>query len=197
MQLSGKVSVKSTNKFSIITLNDYDFDTENVSKMSDECNSNVNQMSDECNSNVTPTLYKKENNNIIKQETAHTREGDVVENRSDNDVKNSFMEGFERFWRLYPKKTAKQNALKAWIRLKPDDELTEIILSALERHKNTGQWQKDNGQFIPYPATWLPQTACNTAARSCNSPPRRSSIDTKKVVERIRARYRAGGDIPS
>jgi hypothetical protein len=31
----------------------------------------------------------------------------------------------------------------------------ETILTALEQHKKSDQWRKDNGQFIPHPATWL------------------------------------------
>lgn len=64
-------------------------------------------------------------------------------------------EGFDEFWKVYPKKVAKAQALKAWSKLKPDADLQQVILNALERQKQSAQWQKDNGQFIPYPATWL------------------------------------------
>ena len=75
---------------------------------------------------------------------------------SNEDGETTKMQGqFDRFWATYPKKTAKQNALKAWQKLNPDDKLTEEILLALEQQKKSVQWQKDNGQFIPYPATWL------------------------------------------
>lgn len=68
---------------------------------------------------------------------------------------NSFSESFNDFWKAYPKKVSKANALKAWNKLKPNDDLVREILSALEKHKMSSQWQKDNGQFIPYPATWI------------------------------------------
>lgn len=64
-------------------------------------------------------------------------------------------ENFMRFWQAYPKKKAKDAALKAWKKLKPNSELLKIILNALEQQKCSAQWQKDGGQFIPYPATWL------------------------------------------
>lgn len=66
-------------------------------------------------------------------------------------LKNSF----ERFWTVYPRKTAKQQALKAWLKLKPSEELVKTMLSALEKQKQSDQWKKDNGQFVPFPATWL------------------------------------------
>lgn len=69
--------------------------------------------------------------------------------------KDSFSESFNDFWKAYPKKVSKISALKAWNKLKPDDNLVREILSALEQQKKSAQWQKDDGQFIPYPATWL------------------------------------------
>ena len=62
---------------------------------------------------------------------------------------------FERFWAAYPKKRNKGDALKAWRVLKPSEELVTAILAAVERAKASVQWRKDEGQFIPYPATWL------------------------------------------
>lgn len=65
--------------------------------------------------------------------------------------------GFEEFWALYPRKVGKQAAWKTWSRLKPNAELTKAILSAVEYQRNCPQWQKDGGQYIPNPATWLNQ----------------------------------------
>lgn len=64
-------------------------------------------------------------------------------------------QSFERFWLAYPKKVDRQSALKTWGKLHPDNELQKTILAALERHKETEQWTKDNGRFVPHPSTWL------------------------------------------
>jgi hypothetical protein len=64
-------------------------------------------------------------------------------------------EGFNRFWKIYPKKRARGDALKAWGTLKPSAELVGTILTAVEQHRLTEDWQRENGRFIPYPATWL------------------------------------------
>jgi len=62
---------------------------------------------------------------------------------------------FEIFWKAYPKRVGgKKNALRAWDRAKDRPALSEI-LAVLERSKQTEQWKKDGGQFIPYPATWI------------------------------------------
>ena len=40
-------------------------------------------------------------------------------------------------------------------RLNPDSELLVVMLAALERQKQSSQWIKNGGEFIPYPTTWL------------------------------------------
>jgi hypothetical protein len=62
---------------------------------------------------------------------------------------------FDEFWRVYPRRVGKQDALKAWNKLRPDADFLSRMLSALERQKKTPAWQKDQGQYIPHPATWL------------------------------------------
>jgi len=64
---------------------------------------------------------------------------------------------FDKFWEVYPRKVAKEPALKAWNKLRPDEALLETMLLAIQKAKNTHEWQKDEGQYIPHPATWLNQ----------------------------------------
>ena len=64
-------------------------------------------------------------------------------------------DGFAGFWSAYPKKAAKPQAMKAWRKLKPSGELLVDLMAALDRQKESEAWQKDGGQFIPHPATWL------------------------------------------
>lgn len=64
-------------------------------------------------------------------------------------------DGFAEFYALYPRKVKPKDAEKAWNSIKPNAELRATIARAVEAQKQTPQWQKDGGQFIPYPATWL------------------------------------------
>ena len=64
---------------------------------------------------------------------------------------------FNQFWSAYPKHIAKQSAVKAFEKLKPDEKLLEAMLKAIAMQKESKQWEKDGGAFIPYPATWLNQ----------------------------------------
>ena len=62
---------------------------------------------------------------------------------------------FDEFWAQYPKKRSKGQAEKTWVKIKPDEQLFKAILDGLERAKTSVEWQKDGGQYIPYPSTWL------------------------------------------
>ncbi len=58
---------------------------------------------------------------------------------------------FEIFWKGYPKKTSKENAKKAWLKIKPNDELIAKITKAVKEQKLSER----ESQFIPHAATWL------------------------------------------
>ncbi len=62
---------------------------------------------------------------------------------------------FERFWVVYPRKVGRDAARRVWRQLAPDNALTDRMVAAVEQHCASEQWQKDGGQFIPYPRTWL------------------------------------------
>lgn len=64
---------------------------------------------------------------------------------------------FEEFWDAYPRKVGKEAARKAWKKIRPNQSLQRRILDAVEAAKQSKEWQKDNGQYIPHPATWLNQ----------------------------------------
>ena len=62
---------------------------------------------------------------------------------------------FDEFWTAYPKKKAKEDARKAWAKLKPDEQLGKAIIQAVEYAKKSKDSQKEKGKYIPYPATYL------------------------------------------
>ena len=61
---------------------------------------------------------------------------------------------FEIFWKAYPKKKSKETARKAFEKAIKKTDL-QTILDAVEKQKTTSDWMDQNGQYIPYPATWL------------------------------------------
>lgn len=67
--------------------------------------------------------------------------------------KATCMERFDEFYRAYPRHVGKQDAIKAFGKLKPDSELFDKIMRSLAEWKKCAQWQ--DSERIPYPSTWL------------------------------------------
>ena len=62
---------------------------------------------------------------------------------------------FDQFWQAYPKKKSKGEAERRFEKIKPNEALLATMLAAIEQAKKSKDWQKEAGQFIPNPATWL------------------------------------------
>lgn len=69
--------------------------------------------------------------------------------------KTKLNNSFNIFWSAYPKKKSRGQAERTFIKINPDEKLLSIMLSTIEKAKKSATWSKENGQFIPYPATWL------------------------------------------
>lgn len=62
---------------------------------------------------------------------------------------------FEQFWNTYPKKIGKQRCLRWFKSRNIDIDFVEMLIEAVEKQKQSTQWQKEDGKFIPHPQTWL------------------------------------------
>ena len=71
-----------------------------------------------------------------------------------------------KFWPAYPRKVAKASAAKAFAKINPDDALLTRMLAALAVHVSSEQWRRDDGRYIPHPATWLNQRRWEDEAES-------------------------------
>lgn len=92
-------------------------------------------------------------NEIANQANASNKnKSKNIETEKEKEVKEKL---FSRFWESYPRHENKPAAKKAFERLKPDEDLLQIMLTAIEKQKSSAQWQEDGGHYIPHPATWL------------------------------------------
>lgn len=68
------------------------------------------------------------------------------------------LDGFDEFWASWPagkRKTGKPKAQRAWRRHVKDAETRAAVMAALEAAKQSRDWLKDDGAYIPMPSTWL------------------------------------------
>jgi len=110
---------------------------------------------------ITPSRKEekgREENGEEEKDTPPTPQGARVPTPlRQRDLSAQAQEQFERFWRSYPKRQAKAEALRWWQRTRPDPAIVTAMLDAIARQLQGGEWQKEGGRFIPMPATWLNQ----------------------------------------
>jgi len=64
---------------------------------------------------------------------------------------------FEIFWASYPehRRTGRKCAFAEWRKLKPDRETLDRMLSALDCQKQSPDWGKEDGRYVPGVKKWL------------------------------------------
>ena len=110
------------------------------------CTENMPQI----NTNIQNT--KKQN---TKKQNTDIKSNNTPYNPSTDDSQKYDNKIFEKFWNEYPKKISKGNAEKWFKKNKPTNDLVDLMIEKLKIYKETEQWKKDNGKYIPYPSSWL------------------------------------------
>ncbi len=99
----------------------------------------------------TPELLKSR----AKQSPPQVQAKVKVEDKVIYAQKRKIEHTFDIFWKAYPKRKSRGQAEKAFEKVNPDESLLKTILAAIDQAKKSDDWQKESGQYIPYPATWL------------------------------------------
>lgn len=137
-----QIEQQTSNKNRLITIVNWQMYQESEQQNEQQVNNKCTTSEQQVNTNKNVKNEKNEKNEK-KKKTSCPKEPGKESGR------------FDAFWAVYPRKTAKAAASKAWNKIKPDEELTKTIVCAVEKQKSSEQWRRDNGQYIPYPATWL------------------------------------------
>lgn len=158
----------------------------------------------------TPSAFRRSSNGKAKEADGNLNASSVtvpnstipnstvpnstVPNQSDGDPPLQERR-FAEFWQAYPKKVGKASCLKAWLKLKPNAELFERIMDALEKQKASDQWQREAGRFIPNPLTWINQGRWDDEPIGTAIAAAQPSTSTSGMLNKLREMYAAeGGD---
>ena len=91
--------------------------------------------------------------------TNTTTNGTAIEDRGkrieDRKKKVYVQKLFDTFWVEYPKKVNKKKALVAFQQLNMNNGLLDAMIEAVKAQRQSPDWLKDNGQYIPHPTSWL------------------------------------------
>jgi hypothetical protein len=85
--------------------------------------------------------------------------GNAQKRHTDTDTEASKTLGqnsaeFDLFWSAYPRKVKKKDAVRVWAKMSTDD-MAKARADVEKRIKGDPQWTRDDGKFVPYPATYL------------------------------------------
>jgi len=166
LKLTGELTIKTTNRYSLIKVNNY-YEYQVVNQ---QVNSQVTSKQPTDNQQVTIDKKLKKEKNIKNTHTGHSPDGSLGEKdfntslvdektkqkRKSSAKKKKDLEDFDKFWIVYPRKAGKGGARKAFAKAL-SKTTADILISAVEKQKYQEQWTKDDGTYIPHPATWLNQ----------------------------------------
>lgn len=130
--------------------------------------------------------YRNKSVTVTRQEEDKEVDGEEEKEKSKNTPLPpkgfSYSVEFDSFWKMYPRKTGKGSAWKAWEKAKPEISTVE---AALRWQIRSEQWTKDGGQFIPHPATWLNQRRWEDEPPAINGVPLKAEKppDTKLLYD--------------
>lgn len=86
------------------------------------------------------------------------KSADVVRS-VDTRADSVWTEKFAIFWKQYPRKVAKADAFRAFVKIIKQqtdvDGFMATTLASIEWWKTQDNWIKDRGKYVPHPATWL------------------------------------------
>ena len=124
---------------------------------------NSETKSGQCQDNVLPLSDKSKSKSKSKSIERNTKESGVVvpfpleDFNSAPQVLSDEEVLFNQFWAVYPKKVDKKGSFRAFKNIPKLKEVFPGILQALEIQKQSAQWTKENGQYIPNPTTYIHQ----------------------------------------
>lgn len=121
-----------------------------------------------------------------------TKEKEITKEKKKENTKENIDTLFSLFWKVYPIRQSKAEALKAFKKIKPDQALTDIIVNAVNEQMRIRAVKTQKGEWSPewkHPATWLNAKCWEDEAPAVQeTPPEKPKIDLnnmffKKMME--------------
>lgn len=103
--------------------------------------------------------------------------------RNRQEPSKNLCDGFDEFWKKYPRKVAKVAARNVWISVmkRPDAPTLEKLLTAVDRYAKQGLEMK----YVAHPATWLRQGRWDDETEGSTPTPATRDWHLDKAFDRI------------
>jgi hypothetical protein len=99
------------------------------------------------------------NPDILNPESGNLKPDAVAQQKTKLRIYSDFSDAFLKFWEEYPSKKRfdKDGCWKKW-KAKGLEQKSDLIINAVKAYKNTDNWTKDDGQYIPGITTFVNQS---------------------------------------
>lgn len=94
------------------------------------------------------------NQDLTKTQPTPNQRLTTNNNDNKNNNENKLNELFDKFYSVYPVKKSKEQARKAFVKLKPTEEFTDMLIADVTKRLLKDQGWKDK-QYIKHPSTYL------------------------------------------
>ena len=141
-----------------IVLSDFFMKTED-GYIHKRCDDTINEFQNKSEKAREAAQVRWGNANAMQTHSKRNANGMLTNNHkpiTNNSITNNqvYNTDFNTFWDMYPNKVGKGKAYDSWKKNKPP---LDKCLQALTWQKKSDQWVRENGKYIPNPATWLNQ----------------------------------------
>ena len=99
---------------------------------------------------------KLESDRLEKQKAEQEAKAELeAKAKTKAESENQLLKNFELFWSAYPNKKSKKPAFEKFKRIDFKKTSFESIMISLEKQKQSDDWTKNGGQYVPMPQTWI------------------------------------------
>ena len=99
---------------------------------------------------------KLESDRLEKQKAEQEAKANLeAKAKAKAESESQLLKKFELFWSAYPNKKSKKTAFEKFKRIDFKKTSFESIMISLEKQKQSDDWTKNGGQYVPMPQTWI------------------------------------------
>lgn len=159
LKATGEITDRSNRRYRVITILKYDDYQRDADKSTDQTTGYQHS-----NNSLSTGYQQTDNRQITGYQQQYNNNNKGIKEKGNKEITPTGYRSsaqpehdiwFEEFWEAYPRKVSKADAIKAWKQLKITFSMASKIMAGLDRWKHSDQWIRDDGRFIPYPASWL------------------------------------------
>ena len=150
----GQIELKVDNRKTLIKVINY-------AKYQDVPNDDA-QLTAQLNAQVNAQQSTQQHAQLTAQQSTHNRTI-INQNKPYKPLNQYIHQWFDEFWKAYPRKEGKQNAMKAFEKMCTNEDTYKAIMDGLQKRVKL-DWSRrpaEEKKFIPHPSSWLNQSRWN------------------------------------